>query len=314
MPIFRILTVGARLLVTTGLIWVLAMRIDLGRAAVIIAHASVPLLAAALGGLLAANLVTALRWHLILAAATPSPGPATLAKLILVGLYFNQVLPSGIGGDAVRALRCRSLGIGLGAAVRSILLDRACGYSVLIAIYAVALPCLLNNLHDVRGRSAIIAVLACGAAGLMALVSLDCLPSAILRFPMITTFALLSGEARRLLTHPRRCGAALGLSVLSIALTILSFELVADAIGSRLSFGIWAMVVPPVSLIQLLPVSLAGWGVREAALIVALGWFGVPAEAALATSVAMGLCLIAIGLPGGLIWLTNWDISRARRA
>ena len=74
------------------------------------------------------------------------------------------------------------------------------------------------------------------------------------------------------------------------------------------------MIVPPVTLIQLVPVSLAGWGVREVALVVALGSFGVPAEAALATSVLLGLCLILVGLPGGLIWLADWDIARPRRA
>src|ERR1700757_2077051 len=65
----------------------------------------------------------------------------------------------------------------------------------------------------------------------------------------------------------------------------------------------------PLMLIQLLPISLAGWGVREAVLVVALAPFGVPAEAALATSVLLGLCLIASSLPGGLIWLGNWDIA-----
>ena len=70
------------------------------------------------------------------------------------------------------------------------------------------------------------------------------------------------------------------------------------------------MIVPPVSLIQLLPISLAGWGVREVVLVIALASFGVPAEAALATSVLLGLCLIIIGVPGGLLWLTDWDIAR----
>jgi hypothetical protein len=51
-------------------------------------------------------------------------------------------------------------------------------------------------------------------------------------------------------------------------------------------------------------------GVREAALVVVLASFGVPAEAALATSVLLGLCLIVIGLPGGLIWLADWDVVR----
>jgi len=45
-------------------------------------------------------------------------------------------------------------------------------------------------------------------------------------------------------------------------------------------------------------------------LVIALAPFGVPAETALATSVLLGLCLVIIGVPGGLLWLTDWDIAR----
>ena len=110
------------------------------------AHAAPLLLVAALVALLTGNLIVALRWRLILSAEAPSPGPGALVKLVLVGLFFNQVLPTGVGGDAVRAWRCRKLGIDLGAAIRSILLDRFCGYLVLVAVYAASLPSLLNIL------------------------------------------------------------------------------------------------------------------------------------------------------------------------
>ena len=77
-------------------------RVDLGWAVEIIGHASVPLVGAMLGAVLLANLVIAFRWHLILAAETRSPGPSTLLKIVFVGVFFNQVLPTGVGGDAVR--------------------------------------------------------------------------------------------------------------------------------------------------------------------------------------------------------------------
>jgi uncharacterized protein (TIRG00374 family) len=90
-------------------------------------HVALPLLAAALVVLLMTSLIIALRWHAILSAETPSPGPSALLKIVLVGLFFNQLLPAGVGGDAVRAWRCRKLGMSLGAAIRSILLDRPAG-------------------------------------------------------------------------------------------------------------------------------------------------------------------------------------------
>jgi glycosyltransferase 2 family protein len=87
--------------------------------------------------------------------------------------------------------------------------------------------------------------------------------------------------------------------------------LVADSLGVHLPFGSWAVIVPPVTLIQLIPVSLAGWGLREFGFVVVLAGFGISAEAALATSLLIGLSLIAVGFPGGLLWLTGWDIARA---
>jgi hypothetical protein len=222
-------------------------------------------------------------------------------------------LPTGVGGDAVRAWRCRRIGIGLGAAIRSILLDRACGYLVLVVLYALGLPLWLKILADPEERSVVVAVLLFAMLGLIALVSLDCLPRPLLRLRVVTEFAELSRASRRLFADPGRCGAVLALSVVTIALTVLAFKLVGDAVGSRISFGSWMMIVPPVTLIQLVPVSLAGWGVREAALVVALGSFGVPAEAALAISVLVGLCSIVAGLPGGLIWLADWDIAPSPR-
>jgi glycosyltransferase 2 family protein len=284
----------------------------LSEAVAIMGRASLSLIAATLGVLFIANLILGLRWHLILSAASASPGPAILLKIVLVGFFFNQVLPTGVGGDAVRAWRCCKLGIGLGTAIRSILLDRACGYVVIVAVYTAALPTLLHVLPEARERAGVVVVLVAAIVGLLGLVSIDLLPRLLLRLPLISSLAELSRESRTLFIHPQRCSPVLGLSVLSIGLSVVAFKLIADAIGSSLSLGLWAMVVPPVALIQLLPVSLAGWGVREAALVVALGSFGVPPEVALATSILVGLCTIVVGLPGGLIWLTDWDVSHPR--
>ena len=50
---------------------------------------------------------------------------------------------------------------------------------------------------------------------------------------------------------------------------------------------------------------------RELGVVVFLTGFGIPAEAALTTSLLVGVCLVVIGLPGGLLWLTSWDITPA---
>ena len=310
----KLLVASARLLVTAGLLWALLASADLGRAKELINHISLPLLAAGTIALLTTGPFSALRWHVVLAAETTSPGPWPLLKIVLVGLFFNQVLPSGFGGDAVRAWRCHRLGIGVGAAIRSLVLDRVSGYFVLVVLFAAGLPVLLHILPDPRQRYGLLLLLAAALSGLFALFLMDYVPGRLLRFRPAAELATLSGQGRRLFARPARSGKVLSLAAPRIGLTILGITLVADSLGIDLSFVSWVLIVPPVSLIQLFPVTLAGWGVRELGFVVVLAGFGIPSEAALATSVLVGLCLVVVGLPGGLLWLTGWDIARGAAA
>src|SRR3984893_3175542 len=132
----KLLIGSARLLVTAGLLWALLARVDLSHAKDPVDPFWLPLLAAGATAFLATSPFNALRWHLVLRAETTSPGPWTLLKIVLVGLFFNQVLPSGVGGDAVRAWRCHRLGIGVAAAIRSLVLDRVAGYFVLVVLFS----------------------------------------------------------------------------------------------------------------------------------------------------------------------------------
>ncbi len=300
---------GIRLLVTAGLFWILVSRIDVTQAADLLSRSlSSPLLAGIL--VLAATIpINALRWHAILSNRSKFPSAFTLFKIILVGLFFNQVLPTGIGGDVVRAWRSQKQGISLGAAMRSILIERASGYSVLVILYAAGLPFLLRAMPGASEKRIILAVLVAAIGGLASLFVLDWVTSFAARWPVIAFLADLSRDARRLCSELSRLAMVLLLSGLGIGLTVLSFKFLGDSVGVHLSYPNWLIIVPPVALIQLVPVSLAGWGVREAILVVVLAGFGVPNENGLATSLLFGLCQIVIALPGGLIWLTGWDLE-----
>jgi uncharacterized membrane protein YbhN (UPF0104 family) len=63
------------------------------------------------------------------------------------------------------------------------------------------------------------------------------------------------------------------------------------------------VLVPPAVLVATLPISIAGWGAREVAMVKLFGLIGVPASQAVALSVLFGLSTVLIALPGGLFWL-----------
>jgi hypothetical protein len=65
------------------------------------------------------------------------------------------------------------------------------------------------------------------------------------------------------------------------------------------------LLLPLVTLITLFPLSVGGWGVREGAMIVALGFVSVSATSAFSLSVLYGLVILASGIPGAFVWLTT---------
>ena len=81
---------------------------------------------------------------------------------------------------------------------------------------------------------------------------------------------------------------------------VLALFALARAIGVNLDFLATAAVALPALLIATMPIALAGWGVREGAVIVGYGLFGVAPAPALAVSIAFGLAMLAASLPGGL--------------
>src|SRR5258708_2827328 len=81
----------------------------------------------------------------------------------------------------------------------------------------------------------------------------------------------------------------------------------AACVGLAILATLWDFIVliPLVTLITLVPISIGGWGVREGALVVLLGGIGVPSAAALALSILFGLSSIVVSIPGAIFWWTS---------
>jgi hypothetical protein len=135
---------------------------------------------------------------------------------------------------------------------------------------------------------------------------LDLLPVRI-RGGAVTAFVLeASTLGRELLTRQRRLARICVLSCLITIGNMLIFAIVLCGMGVtlRLALGC-ALLVPAIVEITMLPISLAGWGVREGAAVVAFGALGLPADYALGASVAFGLTVAAVSMLGGILWLVD---------
>lgn len=73
----------------------------------------------------------------------------------------------------------------------------------------------------------------------------------------------------------------------------------------EISFFSCLAVIPPALLISYVPISIAGWGVREASFVFAFSLVGVSVEAALLISLGIGIVVLLISLLGGVLWASS---------
>lgn len=252
--------------------------------------------------------VSALRGRFIMDSIERPMSFFMLLRLNWIGAFFNQVLPGAVSGDAVRAYCSRTYTRSLTLAAAAVFGERLIGLGVLIALAAgvflltgAALPT-LPQVPFLLGLFSLAYIL-----GLAILLS----PRLDERFDRIGALGVKIREARIALRALFRHGSdllwALVLSLLVQVLSILLFWSVAMALDLRLdAMAVW-VVWPLVTLLTILPVSLAGWGLREGLLVYYLTHLGVSADKALALSVLTGLAVLLASLPGGMAWLLMQD-------
>ena len=102
---------------------------------------------------------------------------------------------------------------------------------------------------------------------------------------------------------------ALFYALLAAAAGSLSAYCVALSLGIDVGLTAMIAIMSFVAFVTALPISLAGWGVREVSLVSLLGLLGVDREAALIVSVEFGIICTLMSLPGGVIWLALRDRS-----
>lgn len=245
------------------------------------------------------------RWRIVLAAVGVRIGFLFALQIIFISLFLNQVLPSTLGGDAMRAWRIVKSGSSVGRAVRAVMLDRMVALLGLALLVALGLPFVLSITGDRVAHWTLWGIVAAVLFGLAVLLVLEKILAPLKYGPRALYEGLseLSRDARRLFLAPRMAGSALVLSVLIHAASALSVFVLALGMGISVSAIECLVLMPPVILMAVLPVSIGGWGVREGAMIAAMGFAGVPPGEALALSVMFGLIIMASSLPGAAVWV-----------
>jgi len=303
----------AKLAVSAALLFILFREIDVDRVGAILVRISAAAFVAAVFLFALQTCVQGLRWWMVVVAVSGHIRLALIARLTFVGVFFNQVLPTSVGGDAVRVWQVHRAGVRVRSAIKSVLLERIWGVLALSLLVSVGLLYLGGRVDNAPLRLGLIGTLPLGLLGVAVLASLDRMPSSFRKWRVAGVLFRLAADIRRLFFSPAR---ALPLLIMSIFGHFLSAMVVyVLAVALHLDLPVWdcLAIVPSVLLATLIPISFAGWGLREGAMIVLLGYLGTPADTALAVSLLYGLTTIVAALPGCLFWL-QWREAPAAAA
>jgi len=258
--------------------------------------------------MLAQVLLGAVRWGMVLRALAGLLSAARTLKVYYIGVFFSLVLPgAAVGGDAMRMWFARRAGLDLATAVNSVMLERAVTVLGLVVLVAVTQPLLLARVPDIPGAWVFPVLLVVCIAGILVLSVLDRVPVSLRRWRLVSGLATLAAATRKLFFHPGWGGGTLAVAVIGhVNLSLAAYVL---ALGLNLNVDVvdCLVLIPPVVLTTILPISIGGWGVREGAMVTAFGFVGVEHQSALVLSVLFAIVGMVTALPGGLVFLLSGE-------
>jgi len=299
-----------QLLMTTGLMAWLLRQIEWPSIRLLLTTARWSLVVLSIGGLCLSHLINVIRWRYLLDQRQISFG--TLLTIYGAGLFSNNFLPTGIGGDGVRAALLNRH-VPLGRAMFSVVLDRGIGLIALSALFAFGLwgglpPNLdfgisdrLSLLGGWNGLAlAVVVPAALFVAGLLAWHRLPAVRARILGALARRTIAW---DVPQWNIHQwlQRLGGSYLLSVGSHLGTVAAIwaTLVAMQVDVPPLAAIWLVAISSLSL--LLPIAVNGIGVVESSYVIVLGSYGVAPSVGLSVALVVRVIALLVSLAGGIL-------------
>jgi hypothetical protein len=289
------------LILTAGTLYLVFRGIDRQVFEQLLAKQARGLLSAAAGCVVLQVFFAGERWRAILSALVRARVPMINVQAVFYSSIFFNVLPTGaVGGDVARVWLARRLAIPLSHLVLSVLVDRILTVGALLILALATLPTISNPLAGTAwlGSMAIV------AAGVIGILLLGPVERALGRWRDRRLIYLVVRTAEEL-RHLTRKGALPALLFALVSGLCLAFSAYFIALSLNIDIGPMAIIAvfSIVAIVAALPISVAGWGVREVSVVAMLGLLGVDREAALILSVEFGLLNTLLSLPGGVVWL-----------
>jgi uncharacterized protein (TIRG00374 family) len=313
----RFVRAAATVALTALCVWYIVARIDLHETWRVLVDARIGPLVLALAILVLALVPLAWRWQRLLAARGVHDSLPWLLRAYFVSYTAGQLLPTSLGGDAMRIFETSRRHRGAaGAAAGSVLLERGLGGVATLLLGGVGFLLALGR-YDVGAYLWLELAIAAATVALGVVVFSRRAQRHLRRLePLLARVRLarpVGGLYRGLHAYRDHTGlvaAMLALTVAVQALRVLTIWLAGEAVGVDLSPLPYFVMGPLFFLVMLAPFTVNGLALREAFFVSFLGQLGVPPDQAFATGFLYFLLTVALSLPGAVIWA--WEgLSRA---
>jgi uncharacterized membrane protein YbhN (UPF0104 family) len=247
-------------------------------------------------------LLGGLRWHVILQRLGGRMRLGAALRLFYIAIFFNVCLWGAVAGDVVRTWLAHRDAVDMRTAVHSVLLDRVAPLCAMALLVLATLPIFADRIGI--GAAAIPAVLSLGGiVGIFVVAALHRLPPTWQHNGFVRLLQSLGSATRIIFLTPSAAMPMLSIALAAQIAGSLAAYIIARSLAIHIGFLNCLMLMQPVALVTALPISIGGWGVREATIVALFALVGVSSEAALALSVQIGLMSLLISLPGGVLWL-----------
>ncbi len=252
------------------------------------------------------------RWRLLLQAQGFPASMRRLSASYLVATFFNNFLPSNIGGDVIRVRDGSRLTGSTTTSLAVVAIDRILGLGALWLLGVAAFVLGGPSVRHLAGARVVLLGLGLVFAG-VAYVFLRpgtagrfMARSGLFRFGGIRErFEIVQQAVRVYRERMGTVGMALGASVALQTLVVWYFYAVAHALRIPLALSACFLMVPLCTLVQTVPVSFNGWGVRESVFVVYFAQVGLSRDSALAFSLVGAGLVLLLSLSGALVWASR---------
>jgi uncharacterized membrane protein YbhN (UPF0104 family) len=311
----RVLFTIVKLAVSGALLAILLSRVDLASLWAGARSASVSWLFVALGVYAISFAGATWRWHLLLGVQDVQMPRRTLLGSYLVAAFFNNFLPSNIGGDVVRIRDTAGSAGSKTLATTVVLVDRIMGLMALILVAALGATMAATTWGRAPSPIWPSWLWAGFAVGAVALVPALVAPGTLFRLLQPLTMLhptwvgekieTMTGAMARFGAHPGKLAGCFTGAIAVQALLVVYYLAVVHALHVPVTIWDLAVIVPVSFVVQLIPVSVNGFGIREATFSLYFTRLHLPIQSAILMSLMATVLMMVFSLTGAAVYVSR---------